>query len=83
MILACSDGKRSGDNEVITRKICHEVGLDSGVILLGTEIEEMTDQKVGARFLSNLQFFSGRRLEEYREKVQSVQANSGLYSVRS
>ena len=29
------------------------------------------------------QFFSGRRLDEHREKMQSFQANSGLYAVRS
>ena len=31
----------------------------------------------------NCKFFTGRRLDEYREKVQSLQANSGLYAVRS
>jgi Mg2+-importing ATPase len=33
----------TGDNEVITRKICHEVQLDPGEILLGARIAEMSD----------------------------------------
>jgi Mg2+-importing ATPase len=33
----------TGDNEVITRKVCREVGLEPGDILLGTQIEAMTD----------------------------------------
>ncbi|MCS3727234.1 magnesium-translocating P-type ATPase [Bradyrhizobium betae] len=33
----------TGDNEVITRKICHEVQLDPGDILLGARIAQMSD----------------------------------------
>jgi Mg2+-importing ATPase len=33
----------TGDNEVITRKICREVGLDAGEILLGSRIAELPD----------------------------------------
>ena len=33
----------TGDNEIITRKICHEVQLDPGEILLGARIAEMSD----------------------------------------
>ncbi|MDR3539297.1 MAG: magnesium-translocating P-type ATPase [Acetobacteraceae bacterium] len=33
----------TGDNEVITRKICHEVQLDVGEILLGGKVAAMTD----------------------------------------
>jgi Mg2+-importing ATPase len=34
----------TGDNEIITAKICREVGLDAGRIILGSEIEAMDDQ---------------------------------------
>ncbi len=34
----------TGDNEVITRKICKEVGLDAGEILLGQRIAELSDE---------------------------------------
>lgn len=33
----------TGDNEVVSRKICHDVGLAVEVILLGSQIEQMTD----------------------------------------
>ncbi len=38
----------TGDNEVITRKICREVRLDVGDILLGRQIESMDDQGLAA-----------------------------------
>ena len=36
----------TGDNEVITRKICHEVQLDPGEILLGARIAQMNDMEL-------------------------------------
>jgi Mg2+-importing ATPase len=33
----------TGDNEIITRKICHEVQLDPGEMLLGARIAQMSD----------------------------------------
>ena len=33
----------TGDNEIVTRKICRDVGLDIDHIALGSEIEAMTD----------------------------------------
>jgi Mg2+-importing ATPase len=37
----------TGDNEVVTAKICREVGLPSGRIVLGAEIEELSDAALG------------------------------------
>ena len=34
----------TGDNEIITRKICREVGIDPGRVVLGSEIGAMDDQ---------------------------------------
>ena len=36
----------TGDNEVITRKICHEVQLDPGEMLLGSRIAQMSDTEL-------------------------------------
>jgi Mg2+-importing ATPase len=33
----------TGDNDLVTRKVCHEVGLDAGDILLGAKVETMAD----------------------------------------
>jgi Mg2+-importing ATPase len=38
----------TGDNELVTRKICEQVGLDGGTIVLGDEVERMTDPALGA-----------------------------------
>jgi Mg2+-importing ATPase len=36
----------TGDNEVITRKICRDVGLDAGKILPGARVETMNDEEL-------------------------------------
>jgi Mg2+-importing ATPase len=36
----------TGDNEVITRKICHEVKLDVGEILLGSKVAQLSDAEL-------------------------------------
>jgi P-type Mg2+ transporter len=38
----------TGDNELVTQKICREVGLDPGVIVLGEDVERMSDPALGA-----------------------------------
>ncbi len=38
----------TGDNEVITRKICREVKVEAGTILLGNQIEQMTDPELAS-----------------------------------
>jgi Mg2+-importing ATPase len=39
----------TGDNELVTRKICKEIGLDTKYILLGNEIEQLTDEELAIR----------------------------------
>ena len=36
----------TGDNDLVTRKICHEVGLDADHIVLGGDVERMNDQQL-------------------------------------
>ncbi|MBU3581655.1 magnesium-translocating P-type ATPase [Polynucleobacter sp. AP-Capit-er-40B-B4] len=36
----------TGDNELITRKVCHEVGLSIDQVLLGSEIESLSDDEL-------------------------------------
>ena len=38
----------TGDNEVVTKKICRDVGIPYSKILLGTDIEKMTDAEISA-----------------------------------
>jgi len=37
----------TGDNEIVTRKICQEVGLVVDKILLGSDMEKMTEEELG------------------------------------
>lgn len=37
----------TGDNELVTRHICHQVGLDATHIVLGEEIDRMSDPALG------------------------------------
>jgi Mg2+-importing ATPase len=36
----------TGDNDLVTRKVCNEVGLQTGSILLGNAVEGMTDPQL-------------------------------------
>ena len=38
----------TGDNELVARKICKEVGLLTDVVLLGSDVEKMTDTELAA-----------------------------------
>ncbi|MCC6611716.1 MAG: magnesium-translocating P-type ATPase [Burkholderiales bacterium] len=38
----------TGDNELVTAKICKEVGLPANSILLGADVERMSDQELAA-----------------------------------
>jgi Mg2+-importing ATPase len=37
----------TGDNELVTRKICSEVGIPTERMLLGSQVEEMSDEELG------------------------------------
>jgi Mg2+-importing ATPase len=36
----------TGDNDLVTRKVCTEVGIDAGKIILGNDVEKMTDAQL-------------------------------------
>lgn len=36
----------TGDNDLVTKKICSEVGIDATNIVLGSQIEKMTDEEI-------------------------------------
>ena len=38
----------TGDNELVTGRICQQVGLDAGTIVLGDDIDRMSDPALGA-----------------------------------
>lgn len=38
----------TGDNDLVARKICKEVGLSTEFVLLGSEVEKLTDEQLAA-----------------------------------
>ncbi len=38
----------TGDNDIVTRKICHEVGLDVDRIILGAEVDGASEDALAA-----------------------------------
>lgn len=46
----------TGDNEIITMKICREVGLDPGIPLLGSDIERMSDEELSIHIANRTVF---------------------------
>jgi len=39
----------TGDNDVVTRKVCKEVGLDPGDVVLGGQVDAMSDAELGQK----------------------------------
>ncbi len=37
----------TGDNDLVTRKVCKDVGLDTGQVVLGSAVDNMTDEQLG------------------------------------
>lgn len=46
----------TGDNELVSKKICREVGIDTEHILVGTQIEHMSDSELGETALRTTLF---------------------------
>ncbi|QKM64257.1 magnesium-translocating P-type ATPase [Polynucleobacter tropicus] len=47
----------TGDNEIISRKVCHEVGLPIRDVMLGAEVDALSDEQLAARAM-NVQIFA-------------------------
>lgn len=42
----------TGDNEIITRKICHDVGLSISQVILGAEVDALSDEQLATKAMS-------------------------------
>jgi len=40
----------TGDNDLVTRKVCTEVGINAEKIVLGSQVETMTDAQLTERW---------------------------------
>lgn len=63
----------TGDNDVITRKICHDVQLEPGEILLGAKIARMNDAEL-AETADRTTVFAKLNPEQKQRVVQALHA---------
>lgn len=65
----------TGDSELLTKKICQDIGLEIGGSLNGEELEQMTDESLGARILSTTIF--SRVKPEQKERLVLLLKKTG------
>lgn len=67
----------TGDNELVTVKICREVGLPTHAVALGNEIEAMSDAQLG-QAVEQIHIFA-RLTPEHKERiVRALRANGHI-----
>jgi|SRR5579885_2832939 len=64
----------TGDNEIITKKICQEVGMDASKTLLGPDIEKLSDEALKKQVVHYAIFARVTPLQKFRI-VKALQAN--------
>jgi Mg2+-importing ATPase len=57
----------TGDNDLVTRKICREVGIDADHIVLGSQVEQMNDDEL-ARAAETYRVFA-RLTPSHKERI--------------
>jgi Mg2+-importing ATPase len=64
----------TGDNDLVTRKVCSEVGITSEKILLGSQVEKLTDEEL-AREVEASDIFARLSPAHKKRVVQALQKN--------
>ena len=65
----------TGDNERVTAKICHEVGLESDQILLGSDLETMSDVEL-AKAVEHCHIFA-KLTPNHKERIVHILRSNG------
>ncbi|MGL6001005.1 MAG: magnesium-translocating P-type ATPase [Plesiomonas sp.] len=63
----------TGDNELVAAKVCHDVGLDAGSILLGTHVDQLSDVELASAVTNTTVFAKLTPLHKERI-VQTLRA---------
>jgi len=63
----------TGDNEVVTGKVCREVGIPVNTIMLGSELEQLTDSALRER-IDGISIFAKLSPDQKIRVVQNLQA---------
>ncbi|MDR3050605.1 MAG: magnesium-translocating P-type ATPase [Oscillospiraceae bacterium] len=64
----------TGDNDAVTRSVCKQVGLPTGHILLGADVEEMTEAQLKAA-VENTNVFAKLSPQQKARIVTALRAN--------
>jgi len=64
----------TGDNDLVTRKVCSEVGIHAEKILLGGQVEKMTDEEL-AKEIETTDVFARLSPAHKKRVVQALQRN--------
>jgi Mg2+-importing ATPase len=64
----------TGDNDLVTRKVCSEVGIHADKILLGSQVEKMTDEEL-AKEVEATDIFARLSPAHKKRVVQALQRN--------
>ena len=64
----------TGDNDLVTRKVCSEVGIHAEKILLGSQVETMTDEQLAAA-VETTDVFARLSPAHKKRVVQALQRN--------
>jgi len=65
----------TGDNDLVSRKICHEVGLSTEEILLGEQVETMTDEEL-AIFVEKTTLFARLSPAHKQRIIKALQSRN-------
>ncbi|MEI6077407.1 MAG: magnesium-translocating P-type ATPase [Verrucomicrobiota bacterium] len=64
----------TGDNDLVTRKVCNEVGIHAEKILLGSQVEHLTDEQL-AQEVETTDIFARLSPAHKKRVVQALQHN--------
>ena len=64
----------TGDNDLVTRKVCSEVGIHAEKILLGSQVEKLTDEEL-AKEVETTDVFARLSPAHKKRVVQALQRN--------
>jgi len=62
----------TGDNEIITQRICHEVGIPVDKIMIGADIEKLSDQELQAK-VNDVDIFARVSPDQKLSIIQTLQ----------
>lgn len=65
----------TGDNELLSRKVCHDVGIDTERLLLGADVERMSDEELQSEVMEATLF--ARMSPAHKQRVIQALQRTG------